>query len=529
MGVLSSSYFIFILTYNHYFFTHYTDFTSRYLLTDFVINKFFLFWTNFFYLYIFIFFIILLLTLLYSQKGYTTVSLLFFFTSTFIGLYSFITLYWSLNVNFCCINITSSYFNNLLANSVNKYHPLLFYLSLLPLLKYLFLIRIHFYNNTLFILNKVTKLLQHSYVFLFINIITLYLGSWWALQEGSWGGWWNWDPSEVFGLIILYGLVFTFHFKSTYPFFINNIVVLFIVFTVLITYFTVQLNFNLVSHNFGTRTNWFYINDFIYLFFLYLYILMFFLIIYIMYRFITTLTTISKNFSFYYSKKNLFLLILFVFIVTELFYSFNPLLSNLFLNLNQYIIFTNLGEMNINYIILFIILLFLYFSFGYNSCFILLNCYYSSWLLLSSSLVIVILVQNNFLLSFSHLLLLIFIILSSNSFMTYQNLFNPTVLNPTYVSLYTNFYENFNYNNLRYLQVNCNLFSNSMNNFSVLMQNFTFESTINFSKQVLVSTSLVFNYSILVLDYTTHNLNTIFLIFIILSLYVLSIKKLIIF
>ena len=28
------------------------------------------------------------------------------------------------------------------------------------------------------------------------------MGGLWAYQEGSWGGWWDWDISEVFGLFI---------------------------------------------------------------------------------------------------------------------------------------------------------------------------------------------------------------------------------------------------------------------------------------------------------------------------------------
>ena len=44
-----------------------------------------------------------------------------------------------------------------------------------------------------------------------ILTITLYFGGWWALQEGSWGGWWNWDASEVLGLITLLYLILAVH------------------------------------------------------------------------------------------------------------------------------------------------------------------------------------------------------------------------------------------------------------------------------------------------------------------------------
>jgi cytochrome c biogenesis factor len=84
--------------------------------------------------------------------------------------------------------------------------------------------------------------------------VALFLGSWWALQEGSWGGWWNWDPSEFFGLIILYLILSLFHNKSNMcsnqRLFTNlalNISYLFTFFLLL------QLNFSLISHNFGFR------------------------------------------------------------------------------------------------------------------------------------------------------------------------------------------------------------------------------------------------------------------------------------
>jgi cytochrome c biogenesis factor len=92
-------------------------------------------------------------------------------------------------------NYTSLYgehINILLKNSVNKIHPLLLYSS-----SYIFFLSLpliffskrtkHLYlevYSTIFVFNQLKQVL----VFI---LVALFLGSWWALQEGSWGGWWN--------------------------------------------------------------------------------------------------------------------------------------------------------------------------------------------------------------------------------------------------------------------------------------------------------------------------------------------------
>ena len=89
-----------------------------------------------------------------------------------------------------------------------------------------------------------------------ISILTaLYLGSWWALQEGSWGGWWNWDASEFLGLLVLYLILTIFHNKSN----LSHVITLFYSIRLSLSYlfiyfFLLQLNFSIISHNFGFRT-----------------------------------------------------------------------------------------------------------------------------------------------------------------------------------------------------------------------------------------------------------------------------------
>lgn len=121
------------------------------------------------------------------------------------------------------------------------------------------------YPNSLYVLKLRYSLKQdHKEFTYFTNklnqviIFTLFLGSWWALQEGSWGGWWNWDPSEVFGMLVMLFYLNSLHRKSCtenhiYSLYYINLLWKFI----LLTYVFIQFNFDLVSHNFGTRVDQF--------------------------------------------------------------------------------------------------------------------------------------------------------------------------------------------------------------------------------------------------------------------------------
>lgn len=152
--------------------------------------------------------------------------------------------------------------NSLLTNSINKYHPFIFYFSLTWV-----------YTSLLLLLqtNKKSQfksvyakiwLIQKSSLFLQTIYFTLGLGSWWALQEGSWGGWWNWDSSEVFGLLVMLFYIQLIHrsFTKTILSNVKNSVVSFLI-TIALTYVLIQLNFDLVSHNFGTKINQFVNSD----------------------------------------------------------------------------------------------------------------------------------------------------------------------------------------------------------------------------------------------------------------------------
>ncbi len=173
---------------------------------------------------------------------------------TYLYIYIYIEFNQS-NLNIYNNSIFSENINSLLINSVNKIHPLLLYSSILfffinkgssfNLMNFIFLQKYSFMAKLVF--NKISS-------FIIIIILSLFLGSWWALQEGSWGGWWNWDPSEVFGLLILTKILFMYHLNfNIKSHIINSKYVSLSIFSILLFYLFMQINFNFISHNFGFK------------------------------------------------------------------------------------------------------------------------------------------------------------------------------------------------------------------------------------------------------------------------------------
>ena len=144
------------------------------------------------------------------------------------------------------------FYNPLLVNSLNRYHPYLLYLSWLciPILLMLYLHNIKKLTTISYPLKKL------ALGMVMVVTLTLSLGSWWAYQEGSWGGWWNWDPSEVFGLLIALLVLMSLH-KMLFNGFtgISAHAMLPLLGVVLVYYSFMQVNFTLISHNFGFRDN----------------------------------------------------------------------------------------------------------------------------------------------------------------------------------------------------------------------------------------------------------------------------------
>ena len=224
---------------------------NRICLNDFYFINYYFLWTSLWFIPFYI--LIILILFHYNVNSLNIKKKSSFIIITVLILITYLS-YLNCNLVYLNLKVFSEDTNALLLNSVNKIHPLLLYISLLVF----FLILVQYYNidfnflqkNEILMFNSVSSI-KYKVV---LSIYTLYLGGWWALQEGSWGGWWNWDFSEVFGLFILYKLLVVIHSKfylrSCYMnrnYFSISCILL------LIFYLSIQLNFSYVSHNFGFR------------------------------------------------------------------------------------------------------------------------------------------------------------------------------------------------------------------------------------------------------------------------------------
>lgn len=169
--------------------------------------------------------------------------------------------YWFLLNNSSVNSLLLSNFNTLLANKLNIIHPLCLYLGTSCVFSFFYLnatISQQYYQQlSLGILRLVS--LSGS-----VLLFTIILGSWWAEQEGTWGGWWAWDPSEVLSLIVCMPFLFILHSRKTrINYFILTRGLLLVFYFLLFSYFFLQINFNLISHNFGNTLT--FISDLEYL------------------------------------------------------------------------------------------------------------------------------------------------------------------------------------------------------------------------------------------------------------------------
>lgn len=268
--VFNSFFFLvaFILLNNIYTFkilenSYFSNILSKLILDEFYLFNFYYIWGNFSLM--FIMFLLIFYTI-FSFKS----SLLFHKTITIlltitIILYLNLLDYYFFNIYIFSNELFLKNYNVLLNNSVNKIHPFLLYSSLYFLISLLFIS--NFYYNYRHLNFNFLKYNYNLSNYLFYLSFTLLLGSWWAFQEGSWGGWWDWDISEVFGLFILVNLIKLTHNNSlisncfSYLFCISNYTLMLLFF-----YLFMQLNFSLISHNFNLHTASNFISNFTYAF-----------------------------------------------------------------------------------------------------------------------------------------------------------------------------------------------------------------------------------------------------------------------
>lgn len=166
--------------------------------------------------------------------------------------------YWYLNTVHVSTLVDSIAVNPLLTNSINKYHPLIFYVVTVTLAAYTYIYSI----SSCIRLTPFTSFNTGKWIMTLFNriwvigiVVTLFMGSWWALQEGSWGGWWNWDPSEVFGLVVMLLLLMMSHKPLTFTNrWVSSYLITASMVCLILIYLFIQLNFSLVSHNFGIKS-----------------------------------------------------------------------------------------------------------------------------------------------------------------------------------------------------------------------------------------------------------------------------------
>jgi len=213
---------------------------------------FHIYWLNLSYLPIFFIFLGLLVWLIVQRPSMFALTLMLVYVYLYTSeLEDFLLL----NSSIALTNSQTWLFNNLLTNLLNKYHPGLFYVSVVCL-TLLVWGESWFHRKRNKGLTHYSQALLNSWwgVILQYNVVALTLGSWWALQEGTWGGWWNWDPSETLGLLVSFTVLLLLHLnltKNSLHAWLTVKKALFYVFV--LSYFFIQLNFEIVSHNFNFK------------------------------------------------------------------------------------------------------------------------------------------------------------------------------------------------------------------------------------------------------------------------------------
>jgi len=239
-----------IKKYCEYFSTY--DTTTRINLNVFFWDLTYFSWTNISYI-----FLLLVPLLLFSYLIVLSDRILIWLQQIYLVLVTFCLIQLTLSVGNCMqlgySTLKLDHYNSLLINGLNKYHPFILYAS------WMLLLSTHLITSPIsgsFTAHK-SKSQNHSYWLLsafYCIVFTLALGSWWAYQEGSWGGWWNWDPSEVFGLYIMLLLSYNLHqqFSGVSSVLRRSLSVAGLLSSI-IYYCFMQVNFSLISHNFGFR------------------------------------------------------------------------------------------------------------------------------------------------------------------------------------------------------------------------------------------------------------------------------------
>lgn len=230
--------------------------------------EFFVFlWTNYWTTLFFFFSFFFIFYYFHFLNSKIALSLIIFFLTYFYV--NELSSFFNDNFQFQFFNLIFYNQSFLLLNNLNKIHPFLLYASAAFFVQLSFQTQFSRAFNFLFIKKFVSIKLRAQTLFLFYLITTaIFLGAWWAEQEQSWNGWWNWDSSETLSLGIFFYCIFFFHFLLKFNGICRNKIINFnFFFFNLIFYILVQLNFEQTSHNFGLKF-FFFFNNYYYLIFL---------------------------------------------------------------------------------------------------------------------------------------------------------------------------------------------------------------------------------------------------------------------
>lgn len=229
--------------------------------TDPTLGNIFFYWLDL--LYLPLLYLFLLLAFLYIAFPARRADGIYLFWAILflqsLGLSSFYTL----NSSLLFSDFSLMAANSFLTNTLNKYHPLIFYLAVVFTSSLLFFTT---FSQTLFKKFSLVYNIYYYYYFriliFFFSSVTLLFGSWWALQEWTWGGWWNWDPSETFGLgptLLILSFTHSNTTVLTFPTYYKRQIWILLFF--FFSYLLVQLNFEILSHNFGLNFFYFFNNN----------------------------------------------------------------------------------------------------------------------------------------------------------------------------------------------------------------------------------------------------------------------------
>lgn len=242
--------YFFHCTTNYY--TDTLDLLYRLTLNNFHLTSFYYIWTASWWSPV------LTTCIIYMSLLYIEVFLLHILTVSLIILATVLktslSSYWALNSVDTFLLDKAQSFNTLLINPLNQYHPNLFLLliSLVYALTILLWLRggVQAWDYSP---NWERNLLKYvSLKLSLVSCATLFLGSWWAFQEGSWGGWWNWDLSEYFSLVILLSYTYLIHLSfGVSGFILMGLRFLTTFALVLLMSVFVQYNLTNTSHAFG--------------------------------------------------------------------------------------------------------------------------------------------------------------------------------------------------------------------------------------------------------------------------------------